>query len=71
MGVSEHTPLEQVSELVAQIDAEVAADLVQRLQDLPPEFLEKAVLKLLVAMGYGGNDQAAVHLGGSGCRLPP
>lgn len=60
------TPLEKVSAAVEQIDAEVAAELVQRLHAAPPEFLEKAVLRLLVAMGYGGSDEAAEHLGGPG-----
>ncbi len=62
----EQTPLEQVSAAVEQLDADVAAELVQRLHAAPPEFLEKAVLRLLVAMGYGGSDEAAVHLGGPG-----
>jgi restriction system protein len=63
---SDQTPLEQVSAAVEQLDADVAAELVHRLHAAPPEFLEKAVLRLLVAMGYGGNDGAAVHLGGPG-----
>lgn len=64
--VSGQTPLETVSAAVSQLDEEVAAELVQRLLLAPPEFLEKAVLRLLVAMGYGGSDDAAVHLGGPG-----
>lgn len=63
---SNETPLEQVSAAVEQLDADVAAELVQRLHAASPEFLEKAVLRLLVAMGYGGSDEAAVHLGGPG-----
>ena len=63
---ADQTPLEQVSAAVEQLDADVAAELVQRLHAAPPEFLEKAVLRLLVAMGYGGSDEAAVHLGGPG-----
>lgn len=62
----DQTPLEQISAAVEQLDADVAAELVQRLHAAPPEFLEKAVLRLLVAMGYGGSDEAAVHLGGPG-----
>lgn len=60
------TPLEQVSSAVARLDAAVAAELVERLLEHPPEFLEKAVLRLLVAMGYGGSEGAAEHLGGPG-----
>ncbi|WP_432887976.1 restriction endonuclease [Kribbella sp. CA-245084] len=39
---------------------------MQRLQMMAPEFLEKAILRLLVAMGYGSSDEAAVHMGGPG-----
>lgn len=60
------TPLEQVSAAVASLDSAVAAELIGRLLQQPPEFLEKAVLRLLVAMGYGGSDAAAQHLGGPG-----
>ena len=60
------TPLEQIAAAVAHLDATVAAELVERIQQQPPEFLEKAVLRLLVAMGYGGSATAAQHLGGSG-----
>ncbi|MGW1255979.1 restriction endonuclease [Streptomyces sp. NPDC002513] len=63
---SDQTPFEQISAAVEQLDADVATELVQRLHAAPPEFLEKAVLRLLVAMGYGGSDEAAVHLGGPG-----
>lgn len=64
--VADQTPLEQVAAAVEQLDGDVAAELVQRIHAAPPEFLEKAVLRLLVAMGYGGSDEAAVHLGGPG-----
>lgn len=63
---SDETPLEQASAAVALLDANVASELVQRLQAAPPEFMEKAVLRLLVAMGYGSSDEAAIHLGGPG-----
>ncbi|MFD7001574.1 restriction endonuclease [Streptomyces mirabilis] len=63
---SDQTPFEQISAAVEQLDADVAIELMQRLHAAPPEFLEKAVLRLLVAMGYGGSDEAAVHLGGPG-----
>jgi restriction system protein len=62
----EQTPLEQLSAAAGRLNATIAADLVEKIRQQPPEFLEKAVLQLLVAMGYGGSDQAAQHLGGSG-----
>lgn len=57
------TPLEQISTAVALLEAATATDLVERLRDQPFEFLEKVVLRLLVAMGYGG-DADVQHLGG-------
>jgi restriction system protein len=48
------TPLEQVQDGVQRIRDKVASELLQRLQDKNPAFFEEAVVKLLVAMGYGG-----------------
>ncbi len=47
-------PIEQIEEGLARIQSAVAADLLQRLQSNSPTFFENAVVKLLVAMGYGG-----------------
>ncbi len=52
-------PREQVEQGVARIHADVAADLLSRLQEHEPAFFEHAVVKLLVAMGYGGADGRA------------
>lgn len=52
-------PMEQIEEGMARIENDVAADLLQRLQNRPPAFFESAVVKLLVAMGYGGADGKA------------
>lgn len=60
------TPLEQVTAAVARLDAAVAAEILERILGQSPEFLEKAVLRLLVAIGYGGSEDAGVHLGGPG-----
>lgn len=51
---SAFTPIEQVQNGVERIHDEVANELLQRLQDKDPAFFEQAVVKLLVAMGYGG-----------------
>lgn len=59
-------PVEQISSGVARIHQDVAAQLLARLQGADPEFLEQTVLDLLVAMGYGGVDQRARRIGGSG-----
>lgn len=59
-------PLEQINEGVARLHDEVKTDLIKRLREHTPDFLETAVLKLLVAMGYGGTEQKATRLGGTG-----
>jgi len=51
---TELDPVEQVSEGIARIQADVAADLLARLHAQAPTFFEKVVVDLLVAMGYGG-----------------
>ena len=62
---SEETPLETLIETIQVLDRSTARELVQRLQEQPPEFLERAVLKLLHAMGYGGSEEDGEHLGKS------
>lgn len=53
---SDATPIEQVQDGIARIHQEVAAELLERLQGKDPGFFEEAVVKLLLAMGYGGTD---------------
>ncbi|WP_104091040.1 restriction endonuclease [Cryobacterium sp. N19] len=48
------TPTEQVQSGVERIHAEVAVELLERLQGKEPGFFEQAVVQLLLAMGYGG-----------------
>ncbi|GAA3567426.1 restriction endonuclease [Microlunatus spumicola] len=48
------TPIEQVQSGVTRIHEKVANELLQRLQEKDPGFFEQAVVKLLLAMGYGG-----------------
>ncbi|MFH5240556.1 restriction endonuclease [Antrihabitans spumae] len=62
---SDAEPLEQIEAGVARVHKSVAIDLLKRLRDQHPEFLEHAVLKLLVAMGYGGAEQRATRIGGT------
>lgn len=53
---SAFTPIEQVQNGVDRIHDEVASELLHRLQEKDPAFFEEAVVKLLVAMGYGGSN---------------
>lgn len=62
---SGETPLERLIEAVGVLDRSTAQQLVERLRTQPPEFLERAVLKLLHEMGYGGSEQDGEHLGKS------
>jgi restriction system protein len=52
-----------------QLESSLAAELLQRLQTGTPKFFEKAVVLLLVGMGYGGGsviDLEKALVGGSG-----
>lgn len=59
-------PLELIPELVREAHAALADELVERLRQAPPEFLEHCVLRLLTRMGYGGPEGEVRHLGGPG-----
>ncbi len=59
-------PLEQIEAGVTRLHEEVAADLLKRLREQHPDFLEQSVLDVLVAMGYGGTEGRAARIGGSG-----
>lgn len=59
-------PLEVIPQLVAEAHTALADELVERLRQAPPEFLEHCVLKLLTRMGYGGPEGEVRHLGGPG-----
>lgn len=59
-------PLELIPQLVEEAHTALADELVDRLRQAPPEFLEHCVLKLLTRMGYGGPEGEVRHLGGPG-----
>lgn len=50
---------------VQQIEAATALELLSRLRQESPEFFEKTVIKVLLAMGYGGKENLFEHLGRS------
>ncbi|RZU52697.1 restriction system protein [Krasilnikovia cinnamomea] len=63
---AETTPLEQLERAVKEANSAVSTELLQRIRERDPDFLERLVLRLLTAMGYGGKAGAAQHLGRSG-----
>lgn len=59
-------PTEQIETGIELLRSDVAADLLKRLQDRHPDFFEEAVVKLLLAMGYGGAENRGRRIGGTG-----
>ncbi len=53
------TPDEIMRAAHKQIEESVAQDLLDRIRAAPPEFFERLIVKLLLAMGFGGSDAAA------------
>lgn len=61
------TPVEAIETAIRENDRALATELLQRVLEQPPVFLERMVVKLLTAMGYGGRAGASSeHLGRSG-----
>ncbi|WP_338128117.1 restriction endonuclease [Corynebacterium glucuronolyticum] len=58
---TELDPYEQIEEGSERNHQAVAAELLEKLHHNDPEFFEQAVLKLLIAMGYGGTFGKALH----------
>lgn len=59
IGPGELDPVEQIEQGLQRIQSNVAAELLTRLTGREPAFFEAAVVKLLVAMGFGGTDGKA------------
>lgn len=63
----EQTPDEIMRAAHKQIEAAVAREVLSRVLAAPPEFFERLIVRLLLAMGYGGSTaDAGRTLGGSG-----
>ena len=61
------TPEEQIDEAQSVLHAALKEDLLQRILAQSPAFFERAIVDLLVAMGYGGShEDAARRLGRTG-----
>ena len=59
-------PQEAIESAIDEIENQLSAELVARVQAASPAFLEKLTLRLMRAMGYGDSDDALEHLGGPG-----
>jgi restriction system protein len=61
------TPHERIAREVTALDAELRDRLLSTIVEQSPEFFERLVLDVLLAMGYGGSrEDAAQHLGRAG-----
>ncbi len=52
------TPEEALDRAAQQLSSALEADVLHRVRDAAPAFLERVVVDLLIAMGYGGGDAA-------------
>ena len=59
-------PQEVIESSLNEIEKNVRPELISRLQEMSPEFLEKSVLELLGKMGYGIDEDSLQHTGGPG-----
>lgn len=55
--LDEMTPTEQMDVAFKSINEDLAADLLQRVLDMSPNFFEKLVLDLLLNMGFGSRNK--------------
>ena len=55
---SANTPEEELERVVQQLCDELETDVLDRIREAPPAFLEQVVVDLLIAMGYGKGDAA-------------
>ena len=62
---SDTTPEDRISGAIDELHGEAADDLFVRLQEGTPDFFEEAVVKLLLALDYGGAEQRGVKVGGT------
>ena len=56
--ISEATPEDLMQIAFQRLEGELQADLLARVRQSPPIFLEQVVVDLLISMGYGGGDAA-------------
>jgi len=66
LGETGETPTENIESAIQQLEDSLAHELVSRLREASPKFLEEVILLLLGRMGYGDGENSLVHLGGPG-----
>jgi restriction system protein len=67
IATSDNTPLEIIRAAQAQLDDALTDELITRILAMPPDFLERLVVNLVVAMGYGSSAlEAGKAIGRSG-----
>ncbi len=66
LSVTKGAPHETIQSAIEENNAAVASDILARVRERDPAFLENLVLKVLTAMGYGGAVGSAERLGRSG-----
>ena len=59
---SEMTPQEQMETAYEIISADLATQLLDEVKNNTPQFFERLVVRLLVAMGYGGSEKDAASV---------
>lgn len=60
------TPDEQIRLGQTRLQANLAAEVLERVRQVSPKFFEELVVELLVAMGYGGSHEDASSVVGGG-----
>jgi restriction system protein len=60
------TPTENIESAIQLLEDSLAHELITRIMQATPKFLEQIILVLLGKMGYGDGSDSLEHLGGSG-----
>lgn len=64
--IAEKTPEELIEESHKELNRQLAADLLELVQSLSPQFFEQLVVNLLLAMGYGSSLGYGQRIGQTG-----
>ena len=64
LSASEQTPDEAIESAVTEMNDSLSSELLERIKNNSPAFFEKAVVELVVSMGYGGSRKEAGQIVG-------